>query len=137
MQTSIYPFEDVFEIAADGVPVVKRTLLIHGLPLSPGSRCRPGFLFGGIDISEHVDQPVVVFDYNDHLDFLGFASYKRDKHNKNWVKGWGVLNRETKVLRTFFPTQEQAEEELRKCGMGFTAMYGSKHIGSNDDFIAD
>jgi len=137
VKTSIYPFEDLFEIAPDGIPIVKRTLLIRGLPLLPGSRCRPGFRFAGIDISEHVDQPIVVFDRIDHLDFLGFVSYERDKPNKNWVKGWGVVNRETNVLQAFFPTQEQAEEELRKCGMGFAAIYGSKRIGSNDDFIAD
>jgi hypothetical protein len=78
-----------------------------------------------------------VFDRIDHLDFLGFASYERDKQNKNWVKGWGVVNPETNVLQAFFPAKEQAEEELQKSGIGFVAVYGSKRIGSNDDFIAD
>ena len=53
MNPSILPFEHVFDIAPDGVPVVKRTLLIRGLPLLPGTRCPSGVkaLFqGGIQI---------------------------------------------------------------------------------------
>jgi len=136
VQTSIYPFEDVFEIAPDGVPVVKRKLLIRGLPLLPRSRCRPGFRFAGIDITEHLDQPIVVFDHADHLEFLGFASFKRDQKNEKWVKGWGVVDHEKVSLHAFFPTKEQADEERKKCGARFVVVYGSKRIGSNDDFIA-
>ena len=135
MNTTIYPFEDIFEIAADGVPVVKRTLIIRGLPLLPGARCRAGFRFAGTDISQHIDQPVVVYEHPDHLEFLGFASYTPDKPNKGWVKGWGVVDTATYSLRAFFPTQEQAKEERAKLGDGFDVVYGSKRVGSNDDFI--
>lgn len=134
MKTSILPFEDVFEIAADGVPVVKRTLIIRGMPLAPGARCRPGFRFAGVDISEHVDQPLVVFERPDHLEFLGFASYTPDQPNRGWVKGWGVVDKATYSLRSFFPTREQAEENREKLGGSFDVVYGSKRIGTNDDF---
>lgn len=135
MNTTIFPFEDVFDIASDGVPVVKRTLMIRGMPLLPGARCCSGFRFAGIDISEHIDQPLVVFEHPDHLEFLGFASYTPDKPNKRWVKGWGVVESATTSLRSFFPTQEQASEAQDKLGVGFEVVYGSKRIGSNDDFV--
>jgi len=75
VKTSILPFEDVFDIAADGVAVVKRALIIRGMPSLPRARCRAGFRFAGTDISEHIDQPLVVFEHPDHVEFLGFASY--------------------------------------------------------------
>jgi hypothetical protein len=134
VKTSILPFEDVFDVAADGVPVVKRTLIIRGMPLLPGARCRAGFRFAGTDISEHIDEPLVVFERPDHLEFLGFASYTPDKPNKGWVKGWGVVRKATYSLESFFPTQEQAEETRQKLGDGFEVVFGSKRIGSNDDF---
>jgi hypothetical protein len=134
-KTSILPFEDVFDIASDGVPVLKRTLIIRGMPLLPGARCHPGFRFAGTDIYEHIDQPLVVFEHRDHLEFLGFASYTPDKPNKGWVKGWGVVAKATYSLHAFFPTQEQAEEARQKLGDGFEVVYGSKRIGSNDDFV--
>lgn len=134
-RTSILPFEDVFDIASDGVPVVKRTMIIRGVPLLSGVRCHPGFRFAGTDISEHIDQPLVVFERPDHLEFLGFASYAPDKPNKGWVKGWGVVAKATYLLHSFFPTQEQAEEARQKRGDGFEVVYGSKRIGSNDDFV--
>jgi len=135
VETSILPFEDVFDIAADGVPVVKRTLVIRGMPLLPGQRCGPSFRFAGTDISEHIDQPLVVFERPDHLEFLGFAHYTPDMLNKKWVNGWGVVDKATYSLHSFFPTQEQAEEACQKAGDGFEVIYGSKRIGSNDDFI--
>lgn len=135
VETSILPFEDVFDIAADGVPVVKRTLVIRGMPLLPGARCRPGFRFAGTDISAHIDQPLVVFERPDHLEFLGFATYTPDKPNKGWVKGWGVVQSATFSLHAFFPTEEQAAEARKVAGDGFEVVYGSKRIGSNDDFI--
>ena len=113
MKTSLYPFEDLFESAPDGIPIVKRTLLIRGLPLLPGSRCRPGFRFAGIDISEHVDQPIVVFDRIDHLDFLGFVSYERDKENKNWVKD-GVLLTATPTCCTDFFRQRNKQRNISR-----------------------
>lgn len=135
MHTSILPFEDVFDIDPDGIPVVKRALTIRGFPLLPGARCRPGFRFAGCDISEHIDQPIVVFERGDDLEFLGFAVYAPDKPNKNWVKGWGVVRNDPRCLFGFYPTKEQAEEALAQTDGGFAVAYGSKRIGSNDDFI--
>jgi hypothetical protein len=135
VKTSILPFEDVFDIAPDGIPVVKRTLIIGGIPLGPGARCPPGFRFVGTDISEHIDKPLVVFEHADHLEFLGFASYTPDKPNKGWVKGWGVVDKATCSFQSFFPTREQAQEAREKLGGEFDVVYGSKRIGSNDDFI--
>jgi hypothetical protein len=135
VKTTIFPFEDVFDIASDGVPVVKRTLIIRGMPLLPGARCRPGFRFAGTDISEHIDQPLVVFEHANHLEFLGFASYTPDPPNKRRVKGWGVVESATSSLCSFFPTQEQAQEAREKLGDGFEVAFGSKRIGSNDDFV--
>ena len=135
MNTAILPFEDVFDVAPDGVAVVKRTLVIRGMRLVPGARCRPGFRFAGTDIYEHIDQPLVVFERPDHLEFLGFASYTPDKPNKEWVKGWGVVESAASSLRSFFPTHEQAREAREKLGDGFDVVYGSKRIGTNDDFV--
>jgi hypothetical protein len=53
METSTFKFEDIFDIASDGVPVLKRMLFVAGFLLMPGARWRQGFRFAGWDIAEH------------------------------------------------------------------------------------
>jgi len=121
LKTLTLPFEDVFEIASDGVPVVKRRLMIRGFPLMPGARCRAGFRFAGWDIAEHIDHPVVVVEHTDHLELLGFAVYDKDSRNERWVKGWLVVKDDDESCSFFglYFTKEQAEEARQGAGARF------------------
>ena len=136
MRTSILPFDEVFDVAPDSVPLVKRALLIRGMPLLPGTRCRPGFRFAGWDISEHIDDPIVVYERGDHLELLVFAKYQKDKANEKWVKGWLIVrdDDESPSFYGLYFTNEQAEEARQEAGVGFIVVFGSKKIGSNDEF---
>ena len=135
MATTIYQFEEVFDTAPNGVPILKRALSISGWLLPPGTPCQSGLQFGGTEISKHLDQPLIVFDREQYLEFLGFASFSKDKANKKWVMGWGVVKNNPWCLFDFLPTKEQADEACQKAGVDFDVVYGSKRIGSSDDFI--
>ena len=103
----------------------------------PGSRCRPGFQFSGWDIAEQIDNPVVVVEHANHLELLGFAVYDKDRRNERWVKSWLVVkeNDESPSFFGLYFTKEQAEEARQQAGHGYIVVYGSKKIGSNDEFL--
>ena len=102
-----------------------------------GARCRPGFQFAGWDISEHIDHPVVVAEHAEYLELLGFAVYEKDSRNERWVKGWLVVKDDDEQPSFFglYFTKEQAEASRLEAGSGFIVVYGSKKIGSNDEFM--
>jgi len=135
MKTSVLQFDEIFDVDCGGTPVVKRMVVFRGMPLTPGARCAKGFKFGGTDISTHIDDPVIVYEHGTHLEILGFARFAEDKPNEKWVKGWALLRTKPWSLYGFYHTKEQAEEDRKEAGESFEVRYGSKRIGSNDDFI--
>src|SRR5438105_3129062 len=114
MKISTFAFEDVFEIAPDGVPVLKRLLVVADIPLLVGAPWRQGFRFAGWDIAEHMGQPLVATDDGEKSTFLGFA--KCDASNPGWAKGWVVLNRDGNLLYGFYPTEFLANGARQEAG---------------------
>ena len=132
MNTFAFGFAEIFDLGSSGVPMLKRTLIIADIPLSPGMRWQPGFTFAGCDIANYLGQPVVAIDKGADLLFLGFAAL--DGKNSGWAKGWLVLKEINSILFGFYPTEYLAKQSVREAGEGFVVRCGSKRLGNNDEF---
>lgn len=135
MPSDLRPFEEVFD-APSGVPTVtlRKPLLVQGLLLPEGTPCAPGFKLAGIDLSRHLNQPVVVFNHTTHYEFFGFAECTKVDAKGTWAKGWVLVKNGTPIDSGFYLTREQAEADLTAASDGRTLDYGSALVGAGKDF---
>lgn len=72
MNTTMFPFEDVFRTNPDASLSPRREIHFNGQSMKPGVMIKPGELFGGVDISQHYGKSLEVEDHGNHLLILGF-----------------------------------------------------------------
>ncbi|MFC0710725.1 hypothetical protein [Azorhizophilus paspali] len=59
----------------------------------------------------------------------------KDPDNPGWVLGWAVVRSAPWSFIDIYASKEVAEVEAARLGDGYSAEYGSHHLGS-DDFVS-
>ena len=128
-------FSEIFDLRPDGTPVAKDDISIRSTLFAIGTPFPRGFRFGGLDITEHIGETVIVAEYDGMIELKGFDVFPPDLQNPGMVTGWCLFEPlPTLKLKGVYSTRYEAELKKEEFGGDLEIQYGS-HKPGTDEFV--